>query len=164
MKARSIYVTSKGLKSLLNKRDELYDKLRSIQSQKAEAADIGGDGWHDNFAFEDLTRQEMMVNKQISDLKNVLERAVVVSDISSSEVLTIGHIVTLRDVDTNREEIYQVGGYNESDLTVTPPLIAYNSPILINFFHQKVGHISVVQRAGQEMELELVDFKRGKLL
>ena len=47
----SVYVTRNGFELLNQRLADAVAKLKHAQSQKAEAADVGGDNWHDNFAF-----------------------------------------------------------------------------------------------------------------
>jgi len=99
------------------------DDLRHAQSQKGEAAEVGGNTWHDNFTFEDLVRQEAMLNRRLADLFEVQKQATIVQKPASTKVLSIGHVATLEDVESGKERTVAVGGYGETDLHSVPPTV-----------------------------------------
>lgn len=64
-----IYLTDEGLEEFKNEINNLKVKLSKIQTEKSEAyAGAVGDGWHDNFAYEDAKRHEDTVVAQINYL------------------------------------------------------------------------------------------------
>lgn len=138
------YFTPAGVRRLEDRRKALADKLREIQGQKGEAAEVGGNQWHDNFSFEDLSRQEMMVNKQLAELSEIENDMVVVWAVpQQTERLSIGHVAVL---DFGGEmRVFRVGGYDESDPKTNPQTVAYNAPLLAPFFGEEEGHEEVVQ-------------------
>jgi transcription elongation GreA/GreB family factor len=65
----SILLTKEGLEEFKDEISNLKEKLNKIQTEKSEAyAGAIGDGWHDNFAYEDAKRYEDTVVKQINNL------------------------------------------------------------------------------------------------
>ncbi len=148
---RKVKVTSRGLKLLFAKKKDLISQLKHIQSQKGEAAEIGGNQWHDNFAFEDLVRQETAKNKQIADISLIIQNAEVVEESPKDcSVLRVGHLATLL-FDNGEEKTFFVAGYGESDLSANPKKIEYLSPLIKDFFEQPEG---------TETEIELSGIKR----
>ena len=64
-----IYLTNEGLEEYKNEIELLKDKLSKINTEKSEAySGAIGDGWHDNFAYEDAKRQEDKIVAQINSL------------------------------------------------------------------------------------------------
>lgn len=64
-----IYLTNEGLEEYKNEIVILKDKLSKINTEKSIAySDAIGDGWHDNFAYEDAKRQEDKIVAQINNL------------------------------------------------------------------------------------------------
>ena len=112
-----ILMTVNGQKILLVRTAEIEEKLRIVLSQKGDAYENGGNGWHDNFAFEDLTRQEGMLINQLREINGLLAQARVVSSKPDDNTqVKIGHLITLED-DDKVQSSYQIVGYGESDLT-----------------------------------------------
>lgn len=157
----SVYVTRKGMDLLDHRLSEAIAKLKHTQSQKAEAADIGGDNWHDNFAFEDLVRQETMFNRQISDIRTIQDQLVLVPMPRDARQVQIGHIVTIEDEDGGVRE-FRVGGYGETDLHSTPPTLEYGAPIISPFMGMEVGTEAYVQIKGKRTSVLLTNIRKDE--
>lgn len=125
------------------------NKLKDVQAQKGEAAEVGGNQWHDNFSFEQLCRDEVVANKQISDVSKQLSQVIEVSASPVDvETLKIGHIAHLYIEEDDETKIVIVGGLCESDLTVNPQVIEYIAPLLLPFFGQSEGYEHKIQLRG----------------
>lgn len=157
----SIYVTRKGVDLLNQRLNEAIEKLRQTQSQKGEAYDVGGDNWHDNFAFEELNRQEMMFNRQIADIRALQDQQVLVSPPADEEHVQIGHIISLEDDDGSVRE-FRVAGYGETDLHSKPPTLEYGAPIIFPFMGAEVGADAKVQIKGKQTTLVLTAIRKDK--
>lgn len=154
-----VYVTKIGL-GLLNQRlEDAVGKLKFAQSQKAEAADVGGDNWHDNFAFEDLLRQEMMHNKQITDIRAIQDKLILVEDPQSTSIVQIGHIIKVEDENGSSKE-FRVGGYGETNLHTIPPTLEYGAPVISQFMGTSVGAEVDVQIRGKLTSYLLVEIRK----
>ncbi len=156
----SIYVTRKGMDLLTQKLNEAIEKLRQTQGQKGEAYDVGGDNWHDNFAFEELNRQEMMFNRQIANIRALQDQQVLVSSPTDEEHVQIGHVISLEDEDGSVRE-FLVAGYGETDLRSNPPMLEYGAPIISPFMGTEVGTEANVQIKGKQTSLLLTAIRKG---
>lgn len=158
---KDMLVTRKGIQALQKRRQGYMDRLREVQGQKGPAAEEGT--WHDNFSFEDLVRQEGMLNKQIQDIGQLLEKAVTVPDTPSDiRTLQIGHVAHLYIEDDDMTKVCVVGGIGESDLNANPPVIEYDAPLLAPFFGYDEGHEAIVQIGGigKNVVLETIELRR----
>ena len=64
-----IYLTLDGLEEFKKEIEDLKDTLSKIQTEKSEAySGAIGDGWHDNFAYEDAKRHEDTIVARINNL------------------------------------------------------------------------------------------------
>ena len=64
-----ILVDRNGYEQFLSILNELKSSLENIASGAAEVCrDAVGDGWHDNFAYEELMRDEKKVDAQIKKM------------------------------------------------------------------------------------------------
>jgi transcription elongation GreA/GreB family factor len=150
-----------GREILLGKIRALENKIKLVASQKGDAYENGGNGWHDNFAFEQLAREETMLINELMNLKDVLRSAVVVSSFSTSiDRVDIGCIVALRDDEGNEVE-YCVVGYGESDISTTPKRLEYLAPIIHPFMEGVVGDEHTLQIGSKQVVLTLAGIRRG---
>lgn len=66
---KKIFLTLDGLDEFKNEIEFLKEKLSKIQTEKSDAySGAIGDGWHDNFAYEDAKRHEDTIVAQINNL------------------------------------------------------------------------------------------------
>ncbi len=155
----SVYVTRNGFELLNQRLADAVAKLKHAQSQKAEAADVGGDNWHDNFAFEDLLRQEMMHNKQIADIRAVQNQLVYVEEPRNTNSVQVGHVITIEDENGSVKE-FRVGGYGETDLHSVPPMLEYGAPVISPFMGMSVGAEVEVQIKGKVISFLLTHIRK----
>lgn len=154
-----VYVTRNGNELLNQRLADAVGKLKHAQSQKAEASDVGGDNWHDNFAFEDLLRQEMMHNKQIADIRAVQNQLALVETPRDVSLVQIGHIITIEDESGLIKE-FRVGGYGETDLHSVPPMLEYGAPVISPFMGMSVGAEVEVQIRGKITSFLLTQIRK----
>lgn len=158
--AKPIYVTTKGYRLLVERLHRLQNCQLEIQAQLADAAENGGDGWHDNSAHEDLTRRANEESRKVSDARALLNRAVGVSARPNDHsVVRIGHIVTFYDEDTDQEYRVRVVGHGETDMEAFPVEISYDAPRIAPFFMREVGFDARVRYSGQlhHLSIEAID-------
>lgn len=149
-----LYFTKKGLEKILNQKTELFKKLREVQSKKGEAAEIGGNQWHDNFSFEELARQEFMLTSQIREINEKVAKIVIVDEVSKdTSRLQIGHIATL-DID-GKHKILKIGGYEDTEQNANPPIIAYNAPLIRPFIGKEVEYTISLNLGGKTKTVTL---------
>jgi len=157
--AELVRVTRNGYNRLIAKKQDLFDQLKETQGKKGEAAEVGGNVWHDNFSFEDLCRQEMMINKRISDISAQISRAEFVEDPVGDQILQIGHIAML-EFDDGEEREYEISGFGETDLNANPPKVEYLAPIVRKFIGTEIDTSADVEIGGKVRKITLVKIKR----
>jgi transcription elongation GreA/GreB family factor len=156
-----LYFTRAGADRITRQKLDLMDKLKDKQSQKGEAAEVGGNQWHDNFSFEQLMRDEQMVNSQIANINEKLASMQVVEEAPTDTTqLRIGHIAVL-DVG-GETKTYQIGGYEDSSAETDPPIVSYLAPVVRQFIGKEQGHVATVQIAGKPKQVSLEEIKPSK--
>ena len=152
-------ITPNGREILNKKIKDVEEKLKSVMSQKGDAYETGGDGWHDNFAFEQLVREEGMLAEQLASLRETLKNATIVRETAeNADGVGIGCIVTLEDDDGTKVE-YEVVGYGETDTSCSPKKIEYLAPLIEPFMEGTIGDEHTIVRAGKETTFYLTDIK-----
>ncbi len=74
--------------------------------------------------------------------------------ISNLEVVSFGVTVTLMDLDTDKEIVFQIVGIEETD--VAKGRISYQSPIAKEALGKRVGDIIDVEVPAGDRELEVI--------
>lgn len=117
-----------------------YEKdLRDLRASKSEAAQVGGDEWHDNFSFEQLIVRENQLMAQIDNIKEIISQAEIISlapDLSAKGRVAIGSVVRIV-IDDEPEKTITVAGFMESDPGTHS--VSYSSPLGAALWGAKKG-------------------------
>jgi transcription elongation factor GreA len=147
-------------------RQRLLDDLKRLKSverpkivREIEEAREHGD-ISENAEFHAAKEKQALVAAQISDVEDTLARAVVI-DISklSGDRIVFGATVTLADVDSGDEVVYQIVGDHEAE--PKNGKISVSSPIARSIIGKNVGDEVQVQipTGTRNFEILDVDFK-----
>ena len=107
------YFLEEDFKDLCLKIDELKKKLEEIGQEMGDSCRQSSETYHDNFPFEEGCRQQGMVSDRLTNLISIRNRVkIVVPDIMENSV-SIGKIIVIKDMETNKEETYRIGSYDD---------------------------------------------------
>jgi|SRR5581483_7069323 len=148
--------TREGLARLEARLADLEERLSTVVASKAEAAEVGGNQWHDNASFEEAERTERLLRRQISDLKARMARLTVVDERPpSADSVGIGsRVVVQYDDGTARE--FHIRGQGESDPEAG--VIAYDTPLAQAIMGATVGTVAtfIVGRRVHRVSVESI--------
>lgn len=141
-------MTPEGYEALQRRVVSLRAELTALRSEKHEAAEIGGNVWHDNAAFESLELQERRIMRSLGRALDRLRRATVVdSAVKSTETIGVGSVVTLETEDGARWTLRLLGS-EEADPAAG--VISYMSPIGQALMGRRVGERPGYRVRGRE--------------
>lgn len=131
---KDILVDTEGFNQYYEELNRLKDLSLSIASIGSESyADAVGDGWHDNFAFEDTMRESRKIasriNKMLEDEKYL---KIVDKKSNSDDIIDIGDIIKIKviyDIDDIEEYTVKLTGKYMIDNNAKIKEISLNSPI-----------------------------------
>lgn len=131
---KDVLVDTDGFNQYYEELNRLKDISLSIASIGSESyADAVGDGWHDNFAFEDTMRESRKIasriNKMLEDEKYL---KIVDRKRTSDDIIDIGDILKIKviyDIDDIEEYTVKLTGKYMIDNTAKIKEISLNSPI-----------------------------------
>ena len=131
---KDILVDTDGFNQYYEELNRLKDLSLSIASIGSESyADAVGDGWHDNFAFEDTMRESRKIasriDKMIEDEKDL---KIVDKKSTSDDIIDIGDILMIRviyDIDDIEEYTIKLTGKYMIDNNAKIKEVSLNSPI-----------------------------------
>ena len=131
---KDVLVDTDGFNQYYEELNKLKDLSLSIASIGSESyADAVGDGWHDNFAFEDTMRESRKIasriNKMLEDEKYL---KIVDKKSTSDDIIDIGDILKIKviyDIDDIEEYTIKLTGKYMIDNNAKIKEISLNSPI-----------------------------------
>jgi transcription elongation factor GreA len=88
-------------------------KVREIAEQIKEARSFGD--LSENSEYDEAKTEQGKLYSKIAELKDLIDNAVVVQTSDSTDVVSIGRRVTVRNLKTGGEEEFQIVGSQESD-------------------------------------------------
>ena len=131
---KDILVDTEGFNQYYEELNRLKDLSLSIASIGSESyADAVGDGWHDNFAFEDTMRESRKIasriDKMLEDEKNL---KIVDKKRTSDDIIDIGDVLKIKviyDIDDIEEYTIKLTGKYMINNDATIKEVSLNSPI-----------------------------------
>ncbi|OGX07179.1 MAG: hypothetical protein A2Z88_01985 [Omnitrophica WOR_2 bacterium GWA2_47_8] len=147
------YFTARGLDAYRARIQELEIRLREVQAYSADAADVGGNQYHDNASYENLVIQLRGLDNQVNEGHRILNSAKVIEAPKDISSVTIGCCVKYTMNGVSRSCV--VVGFGESD--PLRGLLAYDTPIGQLLIGLKVGEIHEGSMQGRQVEIEIVD-------
>lgn len=78
-------LTKAGIEVIKEKIGTLQRELQEVRKTRAEVYEVGGNGWHDNPAYEAVEEKERMLTREVYNLQQELEKATIVLDDSSNK-------------------------------------------------------------------------------
>ena len=141
---KDILVDTDGFNQYYEELNRLKDISLSIASIGSESyADAVGDGWHDNFAFEDTIRESRKnasrINKMLEDEKYL---KIVDKKSTSDDIIDIGDILKIKviyDIDDIEEYTIKLTGKYMIDNNAKIKEVSLNSPIGISIYLKNIN-------------------------
>ena len=136
-----ILLDDKGYQEYLNQIEEIRKKIKENARDIATFAsdDAYGDGWHDNFAYEEATKKESALYQELEKKLKGLNEIEIINSENNKDIVSIGAIVKIKyDGDDDIEE-YHITGNTISDINDDLSSITINSPLGRALFNKKIN-------------------------
>lgn len=161
MKEEKIYLDKKGYENYLKEIDDLRKLINANGKTKSNAyTGAVGDGWHDNFEFEEAKREELRIQRQLRDKVEGLSRIVIVDKSENEELIDIDDSVKIKMIfapdDIEEMEIKLVGDTSHSYDEIT-----LNSPLGKAIYHQTVGSSVSYEVDGNNINVEILSCSKN---
>ena len=154
-----IFVTKEYFDKSQRKVRELQERLAQIRSDKTAAYTEDTNTWHDNFAYEHLTREEKQTEKLVADLLADLDNMLVVPRNKPASTETVGLYCWVYVTQENEE----TGVQTECRLGIVPlgaedipqQKYAYNMPLVQPLVGLSVGDEIMVRVPSGEIHMTI---------
>ena len=130
-----VFVTEKYMKNAFDKITQLQKELENIRREKNISFEGDTNTWHDNFAYEQLTREEQQTAKLLADLSSEFSNMQIISfNPNMNDIKTVGlycHVcvnqenLTSGTITEKQFDIVPLGNEN-----ITENIYAYNAPLI----------------------------------
>ena len=151
-------LTEEGLKKLEAQLDYLVSVRRNEVSEQIAIARGFGD-LSENAEYDEAKKEQAKVEEEIVRLTNTIRTAVVVADSEiSTEKVSVGTSVRVKDVDTGDEDVYAIVGAEESD--PYEHKISNESPVGAGLLGAKRGDVVSIEIPAGILRYEILDITR----
>ena len=154
-----IFVTKEYFDKSQRKVRELQERLAQIRSDKTAAYTEDTNTWHDNFAYEHLTREEKQTEKLIADLLADLDNMLVVPRNKPATTETVGLYcwvyVTQENETTGAETKCRLGIVPLGAEDIPQQKYAYNMPLVYPLVGLSVGDETTVRVPSGEIHMTI---------
>lgn len=163
-----ILVDRNGYEQFVNILNELKSALENIASGAAEVCrDAVGDGWHDNFAYDELMRDERKVNAKLKKMLMDGRCIKVIDDVeSSADTINIGDTLKIEVIYAEDDiEIFEVKltGMYLPDLESSIQEISLNSQMGKALYLKNIHDKIFYKIHDEEVEIKVLE-KNGNIV
>ena len=152
--AKDFVSTQEGYNKLKEQLDYLKNVRRKEASERIKQARELGD-LSENAEYDSAKEEQGIIEADIKRIEDELERAVIIEDPKSSNKVTLGCTVRIRE--DGEEEEFQIVGTAEADIKQNK--ISNNSPLAEALLGRKKGE-KVIVAAAEPYEVEIVEIRK----
>lgn len=152
-------MTPEGYKKLLEEKRKYERKLAEIRRGKAQAYETGGDGWHDNYAFEEIERLEKLYTAHLAEFQRQLRGVRVLTEFellsnAQKDEINIGSLIKIKCPD-GKTRVIKIVGAGESDPKRGE--IAYNTPLGKAIMGKRAGETISFMIEGKTIKIQIIE-------
>lgn len=156
--AKKYIMTYEGVKKLEEELEFLKTVKRKEITEKIKVA-LGYGDLSENSEYDEAKNEQAFVEGRIMQLENMLKNATIVDESEiSTDVVSVGAKVKVKDFDFDEEVNYTIVGSAEAD-----PMnykISNESPVGNAFMGKKVGDVIEVTVPGGVSKFEILEIRR----
>ena len=156
-----IILDEKGYEEYLKDIDEIKEKIRknSADISESQSDDAYGDGWHDNFAYEQAISKERSLMYELDTKMKGLKNIKIVKKKENSDYVDLNTIVLVEFNNEEREE-YLITGSSSSDINSSIPEITLNSPLGKALYKKKKGDTFTYKVEENNIEGKIIELRK----
>ncbi len=160
MKMTDVVLTPKGKENIENELEQLkLVKRKEIAERIKQAIEFGDIS--ENSEYDEAKNEQAQIEERIRKLEGVLKKAVVIDeDEISTETVSIGSRVHLKEEGTDEEVAYTIVGSAEADPYEFK--ISNQSPVGRALLGKKVGEITEVQIPDGVTHYEVIKIEKNE--
>lgn len=161
---KDILLDEDGYKQFINELEKLKQQSDNSALSGSDAYNNAiGDGWHDNFAFEESMRESRLIAKRIDDMYEKKKHIKIIEDKNIKEsVINLNDTVLVEIIyseDDKEKEYLKLTGKYIPNTDGTIKEITINSPLGKAIYKAKIGSIQKYQVGDRKIEVKIISKK-----
>lgn len=155
---QEVILTARGLKKIEDELDQLRTVHRKRVADRIRESKQFGE-LSDNSEFEDAKNEQAFVEGRIEELRQILSSArVIENEDVLTDVVSIGCVVGVKDLETNDQWEWSIVGTFEAD--PAEDRISNESPVGEALMGMRVGDIATVQVPAGRAKYEITHIRK----
>jgi transcription elongation GreA/GreB family factor len=156
-----ILLDDKGYQEYLEQIEAIRKKIKENAKDIATFAsdDAYGDGWHDNFAYEEATKKESSLYQELDEKLKGLNDIEIINGEIKKDVVSIGAIVRIKYDDDDGIEEYHITGNAISNINDDLSSITINSPLGRALFNKKANDNFLYEVDGNKFSGKIISIE-----
>ena len=155
--AKEFKLSQSHLKALEEELNYLHTTREKEVAEMIKEARSFGD-LSENSEYDEAKNEQAKLYARIAELENILAHAIVIEEHEDEDTIGMGTRVTVRDLDVNEEEEYEIVGSQEAD-----PLsgrVSDDSPFGRAVIGHRVGDKVTVEAPVGQIHYEILSMKK----
>ena len=159
-----IFVTKEYLQECSVKIKELQQALEYIREDKNTAFEGDTNTWHDNFAYENATREEKLAEDRLFKAMKDIENYTVFSAVVPDKPKVVGMYCLVKIIEENianaktQEKIIGLVPLGAQDLK--NKIYSYNAPVVAPLMGAKVGEERIIKIPVGTFKTKVLDIQK----
>jgi transcription elongation factor GreA len=158
MVQKEVVLTLAGLEKLEEELEVLKTKKRREIAERIKQAIAFGD-ITENSEYDEAKKEQAFIEGRIGTIENLLKNAKVIDDEDISvDVVSIGCLVTVKDLNYNETVEYKIVSSAEADPSRL--MISNESPVGKALMGHRTGDVVVIQVPDGSIEFQILEIKK----
>ncbi len=150
-------LTVEGYEGLVREREELINnKRKEIAGRLKDAKNSGGD-LAENSEYEYAKNEQAFIEGRIEQINEILSNYTIIGKKNKKEMISLGSIVVVRDMDKKKEKEFKIVSSIESDPDKNK--ISDESPMGRALLFKKIGDEVLVKIPNDTKKLKIIKIK-----
>ncbi len=152
-KTQEVYFLEADLKKMEFKIETLHKEIARLGKEIGRSCDESGETFHDNFDYEECSRQQAIWSGEIKKLTAIRRRSKIVNPNRKEKKVLIGKKVTI--IKNGQKISFYIGSY----MSFTKNYISYKSPIVNLIFGSREGEVKEGLINGEKTVIEIISIE-----
>ncbi len=155
---KEIFLTNEQLKKTEEELSFFIHTRRKEVVERIKEAKSFGD-LSENSEYDSAREEQAFVEAKIKELEAMISNSKIIEDKVDTDSVSLGNIVTYKDLDEKKEYTYKIVGVGADPLDEKSPSISASSPIAKNLLGKKVGQKVTLDVPSGKKNLQIKEIK-----
>ncbi len=145
------YFLASDFQELVIRIENLHKEIARLGKAIGRSCDVSGETFHDNFDYEECSRQQAMWSQEVKKLTAIKSRARIVEAQNNDNLsVSVGRTIVISN--NGEPQKIKIGGY----MTFSPESVSYDSALVKLIFGAKIGDVKEGLIGDRKTRIEII--------